>query len=169
MSGIQILLAIIGILTTSYITGAIIKSKSIPESISETSYIWETNCDHKQWHKAHLFSIYCCLVAGLMFWPWIKITPEYWQFICFLGCAGIMMAGVTPFFKDKYQSLIHYFGGAIIALSWISWMLIMQQYMIIVGGGLTIGVCCIVRPKSWVFWFEVVGLLALIYCIWAIK
>lgn len=157
------------ILSVVYLGCAIYKLKNIPESISGTSYIWETNCDHKQWHKAHLFSLYCALVAGMVFWPWIKITPEYWQFICFLGCAGIMMAGVTPFFKDKYQSLIHYSGGAIIALSWISWMLIMQQYMIIVGSGLTIGACCIVKPKSWVFWFEVVGLFALIYCIWAIK
>lgn len=38
MPGIQILLVIIGILTVSYMIGAIIKSKSVPESIMVGNY-----------------------------------------------------------------------------------------------------------------------------------
>lgn len=82
---------------------------------------------------------------------------------CGLGCVGVLMAGVTPFFKKNYQSSIHYTGGAIIALSWASWMTIMQQYIIIALCGIFIGICCIVKPKSWVLWFEVVGLFGLIF------
>ena len=160
------MLTLVIILSIAYLGYAIYKLKDIPGSISETSYIWETDCDHKQWHKAHLFSIYCALIAGLIFWPWIKITPEYWQFICFLGCVGVLMAGVTPFFKKNYQSSIHYTGGAIIALSWASWMTIMQRYIIIALCGIFIGICCIVKPKSWVLWFEVIGLFGLIYCLY---
>ena len=91
------------ILSVVYLGCAIYKLKNIPESISETSYIWETNCDHKQWHKAHLFSIYCCLMAGLMFWPWIKITPEYWQFL------HRQLEGL--FHQRKHQLLIQFLEG----------------------------------------------------------
>lgn len=151
------------ILSILYLGFATYKLKNIPESISETSYIWEAECDHKQWHKAHLFSIYCVLMACLIFWPWVKITPEYWQFICFLGCTGILIAGITPFFKEKYQAPIHYTGGTIIALCWIMWMLMMHHYITIVVCGVIIGACCAVKPRSWVFWFEVAGLFGLIY------
>lgn len=166
MSGIQILLVIIGTLTISYMAGAIIKAKSIPESISATSYIWESNCAHKSLHKAGLFSLYCALVAGMIFWPWVSQTSEYWQFLSFLGCTGILAAGSTPFFRESYQARIHYSGGIIAMISWLMWMIV-NSFHAELGwcAGIILILCCIKR-RPWVLWGELVGLFGLLYCLY---
>ena len=162
-------LIIVTILSIIYFGVAIYKAKRIPESISETSYIWEQGCttpvDKNGPHKAYLFSFYCALVAGLMFWPWMSQTRENIEFLCFLGCAGILAAAVTPFFKEKYQAPVHYGGGMVAVISWFVWMLCMKHVIELAAALIVLFFLIECKKESYVFWTEIVGLVTLILCL----
>lgn len=166
---IRILLGIIGALTTIYLGISACKSRRIPESISETSYIWERDCQHNQKliiHNAHLFSLYCAVISFLIFWPWISLTCENWQFLSFLGCMGILAAGSTPFFKESRQAPIHYGGGVLVFLCWIMWMIILDAWLILGVCGLIFCILICIKKESWVLWGELTGLFGLLVELW---
>lgn len=56
------------IITLIYLSISIYILKTIPESISETSYLWKG--------KINWFSVYCILLVVSLFIPWILMTPE---------------------------------------------------------------------------------------------
>lgn len=152
---------IVLIVTAIYITLSIYKSKKFPESISETSYIWESNCDHKQFHKAHIFTWYCLLIAALLFPIWISHTNQNWQFLAFLGSVGICGAGITPFFKEKFQAPIHYGGGILAMLCYMMWMIFSGNVPYLAISMSVATILTIIKRKSWVFWYEICGLISL--------
>lgn len=146
------------ILTTVYILVSGIVGKKVPESISETSYIWESFCKkHGQFHIAYIFSIYCFVTAGLLFVPWIEHTPDQWQFICFIGCIGIIAAGITPFFK-KVDGIIHYVGGLIALSSGIVWFIVMGYIPLLIHTTLSWIICTFIKKKAFVLWAELLFL-----------
>lgn len=162
MTAIQILLIICICVMVTYITMSCIRINGIPVSVSETAYIWESDCNHKgNLHKANYFSLYCLLTAGLLFYPWISESPENIEFLAFLGCAGILGAGSTPFFKEKYEAGIHYASGIAAVACWIIWMCVMGYWIWLGCSFLVIGILCIFKTDAYVFWTEAVGLITL--------
>lgn len=160
----NIFLIIALIITLIYGVLSFIKNnKEIPESISATSYIWEHYCKHNgTLHKANYFSLYCFIIVILLFLPWLLSTIEMWQFLVFLACVGILAAGTTPFFKEKYQSYIHYGGGILAMICFLLWMILMKFYIsLLIFGSLYI-LTLIFNRKNFVFWAELLGLLTLI-------
>lgn len=158
----EALLIINIILNLIYLTISVIKLKYIPESISETSYMWEENCkDEGTLHKAHIFSLYCFLTSALLFYPWIVETAEKWQFLCFIACAGLIASGTTPFFKERYQFTIHYIGALVAFFSWLVWMCVSSQW---IGLGISVGIFIILtiwKKESFVFWAEILSIFTL--------
>lgn len=140
------------ILTSIYIIISIIISKSIPVSISDTSYLW---------NKINWFTIYCILLAGTLIIPWIDITPSSYQFLCFLSCIGILMAGSTPLFKEKFEGIIHYIGGILAFLCWFIWIIISGYWDLLILDSIIIAALSIIRKQSWVFWAETVAIVTL--------
>lgn len=162
MTGIQILLIICFVILVTYMAMCCIRYGGVPESVSESSYIWEEDCTHSgNLHKANYFSLYCLLTAGLLFYPWIALTPESFGFLAFIGCAGILAAGSTPFFHEKFEGYIHYGGGIIAVICWIIWMCLMHYWFSLGIAFLCIGFLCLIRIKSYVLWAELVGLVTL--------
>ena len=78
----------------------------MPYSISETFY----KLDHKLWFGATMF-----LTAGLLMPVILDVTPESYQFTAFLACAGMMLVGVAPNFREGIERPIH-IAGAILCL-----------------------------------------------------
>lgn len=160
---------IITILTIAYLSVSIWQSKSIPESISATSYIWEDGCNHKSTHKAYLFSLYCAIITCLIFLPWLQKISCYnanFEFLSFLGCVGIMGAAVTPFFKESFQGIIHYSSGALISLTWFGTIIITHAWVLLgIGFGIFI-ILTLIHKNAWVLWLELIGLGTLLYLCW---
>lgn len=141
-------------ITVLYLLISIIKLRRIPESISETSYLWKG--------KVNWFTIYCIILATTLFIPWLS-KSKHLEFIPFLGCVGILMAGVTPYFKDSFYSKIHYVGGLMSLLSVIIWLISNQYYIsLLTWLGLFI-ILSIIKRQSWVFFGEIIGLIILMY------
>lgn len=144
-------------LTLCYNITAIVINKGIPESISDTAYIYNNHCG-----KYYLFTIYCLLTSVLLFPVWITLSMESIQCLCFLSCSGIIFAGVTPFFKESYQKTLHYTSGILAMVSYILWVCL-SGYWCLLG----IQLCAIVLlvlfdRKNYVFYSEIVGILGMI-------
>lgn len=140
------------LLSLIYIIVSIYKLKRIPESISETSYLW---------NKINWFTIYCMSIVGTIIIPWIDMTPSSYQFLCFLSCVGILMAGSTPLFKEKFEGTVHYAGGILAMLGWIIWAIISGYWGVLILDAIITAILSIIKPRCWVFWAEIVAILTL--------
>ena len=94
------------LIITSYKAAVCIKCKGVPYSISETFY----RLEHKLWFGATMF-----LTAGLLMPAILEMTPESYQFTAFLACAGMMLVGAAPNFREGIERPIH-IAGAILCL-----------------------------------------------------
>lgn len=94
------------LLITAYTAAVCVKCKGVPYSISETFY----KLEHKLWFGATMF-----LTSGLLMPAILEITPGNYQFTAFLTCAGMMLVGVAPNFREGIERPIH-IAGAILCL-----------------------------------------------------
>jgi hypothetical protein len=153
-------------ITVLYLATAIRRKGSLPESISETSYIWEQDCPNSSTsylsaHTAYLFSLYCAITALLTIYPWYSAIGDYTRFLGVGGVLGILAAGATPFFRSSWQKPVHYGGGILVMTCWVLWMILNSFYIALVE---VLGLACVltcIKKQSWVLWFELAGLLGL--------
>ena len=140
------------VITILYLTIYFWRIHTIPESISETSYLWSPG----------YFTAYCFALGFSLFIPWIFFTPQHYGFLCFLGVSGIFAAGSSPFFKEKFEAKIHYTGGIVAMLMWIVWMCLQSYYIpLVVFLGISALLSILIKWNSMVFWGEVVGIATL--------
>ena len=101
-----ILIIVSALCVAAYTAAVCVKCKGVPYSISETFY----KLDHKLWFGATMW-----LTAGLLMPAILEVTPESYQFTAFLACAGMMLVGVAPNFREGIERPIHV-AGAILCL-----------------------------------------------------
>lgn len=101
-----ILIIVSALCVAAYTAAVCVKCKGVPYSISETFY----KLDHKLWFGATMF-----LTAGLLMPAILEVTPEFYQFTAFLACAGMMLVGAAPNFREGIERPIHV-AGAILCL-----------------------------------------------------
>lgn len=145
------------IITIAYNIYAISINHGIPESISVTSYIFQENGK-----KYYFFSIFCAIVAIILFPIWINISHENYQFLTFLSCMGIAFAGATPFFKEEFNKPIHYTAGIIAVTAYLIWMILSGFYTLLLIEGICIGIFILFDYKNFVYYVEIIGLIFLI-------
>lgn len=135
---------------------AIYYNKGIPESISSTSYIL----------KPYLFTIYCLVTSILLLPTWLQESSDNTAFLAFIGCGGMLFAGVTPlFFKDKLEGKIHYSAGIISFISYLAWMIASGNIIpLLVGLGIT-WILILIDKKNYIFYTEIISLITLIICL----
>ena len=68
----------------------------IPNSLSETFYIWK-DIDTK---LRLLFPVSMCLTAATLWIGWVEIMPINWQWSAFVSVAGLIFVAFAPNFKD---------------------------------------------------------------------
>lgn len=141
------------ILTILYSIFAIIYKKGVPESISETSSFWPNS-------KLNIFTCYCIITGLFLFYPWI--SSGSYEFLAFLGIAGLFVAGSTPLFKEEsFQNRLHYIGGILSEICSVLWM-ILNGYWLFISIAFSLAIILtIFKPKSWVFFFEIFTMLCL--------
>ena len=153
----NIFLLILLLITVLYNGYVIIKSESIPESISATSYFFKD-----RFNKPYLFTLYCVSTVAILFPIWLGKSPEEWQFLVFLSCGGILFAGVTPFFREDFEKPIHYIAGIIAVISCIIWMFLNNMVYVLITEILLIIVCMFYNKKNYVYYIEIIGLIGLV-------
>lgn len=126
----------------------------IPSCLSATYYLLPK---HKGLFQAAM------IAGGLLALPaWIEASPDTWQFLAFLGCAGLIFLGAAPAFLEKLEGKIHYTATAIAALAAILWLVFGSKWGWIPLVGFTLCAIPFINkmPENWLFIAEIVVLAA---------
>lgn len=118
---ILIILSMLIILT--YVGVMIFKTKSIPYSISDTYY----SLEHKVWFGFSMIATALLLMPAIL-----NRTPESYQFLAFLMCAGLCFVGVAPNFKSGMDRPVHIIATCIAALASQLWIGLTCPWLLLV-------------------------------------
>jgi len=93
-----------------------IRYKTIPVSLSETSYLLKD--------KKHLFTLYCVLSTFLIMPCLLSTIPENLAILAFLMCSGVMFSGLSPLFKQGLDKSIHYTASIIAFIAFVVFLIL---------------------------------------------
>lgn len=94
------------LLITAYTAVVSYKSGGIPSSISATFY----RLKHPYWFCAVMW-----LTAVLLMPAILEVSTPGTEWIAFLGCAGMLLVGAAPNFREEFEGKVH-MGGAVLCL-----------------------------------------------------
>lgn len=133
-----------------YLAATLMHFGRVPKSISDTYYQWQA--EELGW----LFIIFLFSVSFLAVAPWIEVMPDQFQFIAFLGSAGLAFVGAACAFKQKLTKAVHYSGAGTWAAAVLASAVILHGWAVILVGAL---VAAIPIAKGGtdkaLFWLEV--------------
>ena len=132
-----------------YILIMIIKTKNVPISISETYYILR----NKFWFGISL------IIPTLLTMPkMLEVSGDFGIF-ALLTCIGIILVGMSPNFKNKYEYKAHFWGAVIALFSSQIWVGIFNPWLLLIWI-IPIGILAFIKKQriNYLFWIEV-------YCI----
>lgn len=142
--------------------GVAIKLFGIPESLSNTFYLYK----EKHPILCVLFPIFMVSMVVLLLPAWLELTAtSALQFLVFLACAGILFTGFAPSFKGcELESKVHKISAtlaAVFALLWVifvshMWALIIVWLILIV----VVAFSTKTIKSSYVFWLETIAFLS---------
>lgn len=115
----------------SYV-GVMLFKNGIPYSISDTYY----SLEHKAWFGFSMIGTAVLLMPSIL-----ERTPESYQLLAFLMCAGLCFVGAAPNFKAGMDRPIHIIATSIAALSSQIWVALTCPYLLLV----------------WLAWFLYIG------------
>lgn len=102
--------------------GVMIHRERIPSSISATYY----SLKHRLWFGATMW-----LTAGMLMPAILESTPCSYQFTAFLACAGMMMVGVAPNFREGIDKKVHTTGAVLCILFSQVWVLLTCPWVLL--------------------------------------
>ena len=150
-----ILLIICLIITLLYNSYIIIKYKKIPESLSETSYLLGGN-------KRYWFTGYCFIICTLLLPLLFNITNNNLLILPFIFCGGLAFAGCSPLFREGLDRIVHYSSAYIAFAAYVLYMILCMNWWWVLGYVVVLGILCMIKWKSYVYWAEIVALLEII-------
>lgn len=147
-----ILIILMLLITFLYNGYMFIKYKKIPESLSETSYLLGGN-------KRYWFTMYCFIISILLLPVLFETTIINFQILPFIFCGGLAFAGCSPLFKEGLDKIVHYSSSYIAFSAYILYMICCMNWWWVFGYFIVLGLLCIIRWKSYVYWAEMLALL----------
>lgn len=121
-----VLTIISALLIAVYTAAVCIKTGGVPYSISETFY----KIEHKMWFGVTMVLTACLLMPAIL-----EVTPDSYQFTAFLACAGVIMTGVAPNFREGIEKKIHTTGAVLCLLFSQVWVALICPWMLLVWVG----------------------------------
>lgn len=152
-----VLLVTISLISIIYPIYSINKTKSIPESLSDTYYTLED--------KGYLFQLAISMVSIMLLPVWLSVSDEYYQFLSFIGCSSLLFVATAPSFKLKLDGIVHYTSASLCCTASILWQLIEGLYDITLFF-LFLGFMVYLRYSKWCFWLELAIIYSVIFNIW---
>lgn len=145
---INMLLA--GIIVLTYVFIMIIKTKSIPSSISETYYLGGGN-----W-----FSIVMFITSFLMTIGMLNLTENSnWQFLSFLTGGSLLFVGCAPQFHENFVKTVHYCGAFTLLIGSQIWIIIFSSPYVLLTW--LLGIFWF-KTEEKVFWIEMTCIINLL-------
>lgn len=135
----------------------ILYKEGVPESLSKTSYIWESICG-----KPYLFTTYCILLVCLLFPVWMEYCNDNIQYLVFISCCGIIFAGCTPLYREDLQKPIHYASGIITMIAYVLWLVFTELYFLLIIEAILIVLLIALDYRNYVYYIEITGLMGLL-------
>lgn len=151
------LLIIISLISVIYPIYGIYKTKSIPESLSDTYYILKD--------KGYLFQLAVSIVAITLLPIWLSLAKEHYQFLPFIGCSSLLFVASAPSFKLKLDGIVHYTSASLCCTASIIWQLVEGLYDVTLFF-LLLGFILYLRYNKWCFWLELSIIYSVIFNIW---
>lgn len=140
-----ILFIIISLIYNLYI---IFKYKTMPVSLSETSYILGG-------FKRYWFSAYCITTVMLIL-PLLLITiPENLAFLGFLMCGGLLFAGLSPMFKNGMDKTIHYTSSMFSFIIFIIFMIFIMGWFYLALYVWLLALLTLCKKECYVYFAEI--------------
>lgn len=159
---IMIWLVIVAVLLiAAYVAAVCAKSRGVPASISATFYTLK----HKAW-----FLLAMCGTAGMLMPAILEISKPDTEFLAFFACAGMLLVGVAPNFKDTFEGKVHVIGAFLCLLGSQLWVALNSPWCLLVWVVYLIGTLEEMRKKSFLetkpmFWVEIFALLGTFLCV----
>lgn len=151
------------LLIATYTAAVCIKCKGIPYSISETYY----KISHKFWFGVTMVLTACLLMPAIL-----EVTPDSYQFTAFLACAGLIMVGAAPNFREGIEKKIHTTGAVLCLLFSQVWVGLICPWVLLVWV-VYLAYTIVMMIKNWtgyftgtflgtkpMFWVEITSLLS---------
>ena len=88
----------------------------VPKSLSATYY----QLGNAGW----LFQLLMLLLSFGLFPIWSELSDDSWEFLCFLGCGGLLLVGASPLFKLPLESEVHHYSAYVCGASIILWQIL---------------------------------------------
>lgn len=158
-----IVLTILSILSiTAYTAVVCIAWKGVPNSISATFY----KLKHKAWFTLTMYATAFLLMPAIL-----EVTPSSYQFVAFLACAGMMLVGAAPCFKE-HDKAAHITGAVMcIVLSqvWVmltcplvllAWFVYIDYTVYMINKKWTGNLAVSFMQTKPMFWIEITALFA---------
>lgn len=128
----------------------------IPESISAIYYL----LGKRGW----IFQIVMALIGFCILPFWLEITPNEWQCLPFLSCAGLLFVAAAPQFRLQLDGTVHYTSAIICGVCTILWMIIQGCINVLLPCFIGAVVLILFNPKKYMWWLEVSIMISLLYC-----
>ena len=138
-----------------YNTYVICYYNKVPESLSETAYLFGGN-------KRFLFTAYCTVCGGLLFPSLVSITPEGFEFLPFLITSGLCFAGFSPIFKEGLEGKVHYISAIIAFLGFILYVINFLGMWWFIGFVVALGGLCLWKSECVIYFAENLALSVLL-------
>lgn len=97
----------------AYAAAVCVRQKGVPASISATFY----KLRHPYWFLATMW-----LTAGLLMPAILEVSRPGTEFLAFLACAGMMLVGAAPNFKEETEGKAHTAGAVLCIVGSQAWV-----------------------------------------------
>lgn len=127
----------------------------IPVSLSETAYMLGGI-------KRYWFTLYCAIIGLTLLPNLFEITPEDYEVIPFLICLGLLLAGISPTFKQGLEKPVHYISSFVSFAGFILYTVLCMNWFWLIGYGIILANLCIWKKECYVWFAEILALIVLV-------
>ena len=138
-------------------TVSMIKMFGVPASLSDTYYLLQNKYPNKptKW----LFTILCFTTMFTVLIPWLDISKEPLQFLCFIAASGLGFVGAAPHFKS-YEYKIHVAGTVLCALGSQLWLWLSGYWYTSLIALALMAIPAFKQKKNYIFYAEMAAFLS---------
>lgn len=138
-------------------TVSVVKMFGVPPSLSDTFYLLQNKYPNKS--TKWLFTILCFTTMFTVLIPWLDISKESIQFLCFMAASGLGFVGAAPHFKG-YEYNIHVAGTIFCALGSQLWLLLSGYWYAPLIALAIMAIPAFKQKKNYVFYAEMAAFLS---------
>lgn len=135
----------------------IVRQFGVPDSLSESFYLLEEK--YKDKPTKWLFTIFCFITMFTVLIPWLDISKESLQPLCFLSASGLGFVGAAPLFKS-YQRKVHEIGAIACGLASQIWLFSNCYGWITALCGLLMAIPYLKQKRNFIFYAEMTAFLS---------